>query len=71
MSSSKITGWWELINKLLKLNLSQAFLKAFTSLQKLHCRTTIFEKRLTMAASALKHDDDFSKIKTAENLRLF
>ena len=44
MSSSKITGWWELINKLLKLNLSQAFLKAFTSLQKLHCRTTIFEK---------------------------
>ena len=32
----------ELINKLLKWNLSQAFLQDLTSTKKLHCKTTIF-----------------------------
>ena len=45
----------ELINKTLKLNLSQAFFKALASAQKLHYRTTTFEERFQMTASALKH----------------
>ena len=32
----------ELINKLLKWNLSQAFIQDLTSTKKLHCKTTIF-----------------------------
>ena len=46
----------ELINTLLKWNLSQTFFKALTSAQKLHCRTTIFDECLLMTASTLKHD---------------
>ena len=39
-----------------KRNFSQVFLKALISAQKLPYRTIIFEKRLPMTASALKHD---------------
>ena len=48
----------ELINNLLKWNLS----KALTSAQKLHWRTTTFEERLPTTASALKHVYDIIKI---------
>ena len=54
-------------NKLIKWNIPQVFLKALTSAQKLHCRTTIFEERLPMTATALKHDHDII-IKSAECL---
>ena len=57
----------ELINKLLKWNLSLAFPKALTSAQNLHCRTTIFAEHLPMSDSALKHDHD----KSAKSLKLF
>ena len=42
--------------KLLKSNLSQAFLKALTSTQKLHCRTAIFEEQKQPAAVFCKKD---------------
>ena len=61
----------KLINKLPKRNLSQAFLKALTSAQKLYCRTTIFEEPLLMTASVLKYDHDTIIIKSAQNLKLF
>ena len=61
----------EKINKLLKWNLSQAFLKALTKAQNLHCRTTIFQERLLMTASALKHDHNIIKIKSVKSLKLF
>ena len=61
----------KLINKLPKRNLSQAFLKALTSAQKLYCRTTIFEEPLLMTASVLKYDHDIIIIKSAQNLKLF
>ena len=55
------------MNKILKWNFLQAFLKALTSAQKLHCRTIIFEEHLPMTASALKYDHDIS----IESLKLF
>ena len=61
----------KLINKLPKRNLSQAFLKALTSAQKLYCRATIFEEPLLMTASVLKYDHDIIIIKSAQNLKLF
>ena len=61
----------KLINKLPKRNLSQAFLQALTSAQKLYCRTTIFEEPLLMTASVLKYDHDIIIIKSAQNLKLF
>ena len=59
------------INKLLKWNISQAFLKVLTSAQKLHCRTTVFEERLPMTVSALKHDHEIIIIKSAESSKLW
>ena len=50
-----------LINKLLKWNLSQAFPKALTSAQKLYGKTTIFDERLPMTASALKSRYHYNK----------
>ena len=58
----------ELINQLVKLNLSQAFLKALASAQKLYCKVTIFEERFPMTDSALRYGHD---IKSAERLKLF
>ena len=46
-------------------------IKALTSAQKLHYRTTLFEELLPMAASALKHDHDIIIIKIAESLKVF
>ena len=48
-----------------------AFIKAWTSAQKLHCRTTFFEERLPMTASAMKHDHNIIMIKNTESLKLF
>ena len=59
------------INKPGKWNLSQPFLKALTSAQKLHCRTTIFEERLPVTASALKYDHDPIMVKCAKSWKLF
>ena len=59
------------INKLLKWNISQAFLKVLTSAQELHCRTTVFEERLPMFFSALKHDHEIILIKSAESSKLW
>ena len=61
----------ELINKLLKWNLSQEVLKALTRSQKLLCRTTIIEERLPVSGSALKHDHNIIIRKSAESLKLF
>ena len=56
---------------LIKLNISQAFLKALTSAQKLHCKTSTFTERPPMTASALKHEHHIFIIKSAESLKLF
>ena len=58
------------MNKQLKWNLSQAFLKTLTSAQKLHCRTTISTEGLPMTGSGLKHDHDMI-IKSGKSLKLF
>ena len=59
------------MNKLPKLNISQAHLKALTNAKKLHCRTTTFAERLPMTASALKHDHDIIITKSTKSLKLF
>ena len=59
------------MNKQLKWNLSQAFLKALISAQNLHCRTTISAERLQMTASALKNDHNIIIKKSDKILKLF
>ena len=59
------------MNEQVKRNLSQAFLKALASVQKLHCRTTTSEERLPITASALKHDHDIIIIESGKSLKLF
>ena len=48
-------------------NLSEWFLKALISAQKLHCK----KKHLLMATPALKYDHDIIIIKYVESLKLF
>ena len=50
---------------------SHSLLKALASAQKLHCRTIIFEERLSMTASALKDNHDIIVIQIAKSLKLF
>ena len=50
---------------------SQAFLKALTSAQKLHCRPAVLPERFPMTASALKYDPDIIITKSNESLKQF
>ena len=52
-------------------NLSQWFLKALISAQKLHCKKNILDEHRQMNIPALKYDHDIIIIKYVESLKLF
>ena len=60
----------ELINKLLKWNLSQVLLKTLANAPKVHYRASIVEEPLPMTASPLKYDHDVIIIKSAKSWKL-
>ena len=66
-SSFKKIRLEELINKLLKWNISQEFLKALARTKK----QNNYVERPPMTASSLKHDRNIILRKTAESLKLF